>query len=303
MRCLLVGVWLLLAPLVSSSGSAQDAPQPTVLSALGAIQHACRDSEDAGPRRLYAVDVPRFSFVRYDAAAGKLEIDMRRNLRIFGGAAELFPSDLEAIAFTAGADRATELRRVASEGAKLRLGFFLSFDEPSRHACLIRPAAGVTTVRIDLAFVELLSTDGSVLARDDTDRLRSWADDAEQDGVPGRGPRGVLGSASLSGNGQLPEAWQTGIANASVGPLARDLSRCMAAAVTRGADNAADVVLRLTLDGETGQVEESEVELSSLGDDEGAACVARVVKARLRLHPSRGAGRVTLSVPVRLRGE
>ncbi|NOY91239.1 MAG: hypothetical protein GXP55_08515, partial [Deltaproteobacteria bacterium] len=151
MRSLVVAGLLLVFSQLLSPVSAQTAPAATPLTRLEALQQACRASEQQGRRRLYAVELTRFSFAPYDAAAGKLEVAAERNLRLFGGSAELFTAELEPITFTAGSERAAVLRRVASAGATLRLGFFLAFDRPTRRACLIRPAVGVTTVRADLA--------------------------------------------------------------------------------------------------------------------------------------------------------
>jgi len=301
----LFAILLILAPLLGgvAPARAQTFPQATGLADLSSLQQACRDSEGEGRPVLYAVSLPRFAFDTYDAAEGKLEVASRRNLRIFGGAAEIFTAELQPIAFSAGAERAAELRRVAAEGASLTLGFFLAFDRPSRRACLIRPAAGVTTVRVDLAFVELVSADGHVLARDDTDRMRAWADDEERDGIPGQGPRAALGDPSSSGASAIPDAWRRGVQRAGAGRLTRDLGRCHAAAVRRGGSPSADVILRLTLDGSSGRVQQAEVELSSLGDEEGTACVARVVQASLRLHADPSAHRVVMSLPVRLRAD
>lgn len=296
--------WLLQAVLlVSLTSGRASAQQATPLRTLDDLKAACRGSAEEGRRRLYAVELSNFQLGAYDAAAGEVEVDAEHNLRLFGGAAEIFTSALEPIAFTAGAERATELRRVAGQGATLRLGFFLGFDNPARRACLIRPAAGVTTARIDLAFVELVSADGHVLARQDTDRLRAWADDEERDGVPGHGPRAALGEASPIGAGAISSAWEQGLARANTGRLLRDLGRCHAAAVQRGAPGSAEVILRITLEGASGRVVESEVELSSLGDAEGSACVGRVVQSRLRLHADPSLRRLTLRLPVRLRAD
>ena len=55
------------------------------------------------------------------------------------------------------------LRR--ERGARLRLGFFIGFDEPDRTACLLRSRHAVTTVRMDVAYVELVARDGTILAK------------------------------------------------------------------------------------------------------------------------------------------
>jgi hypothetical protein len=61
-------------------------------------------------------------------------------------------------------------------------------------------------------------------------------------------------------------------------------------------------VVRLSVDTRSGRVVGTEVELSSLGSQGGAACVARALREHLHLEPAPqlGVARVDLSVPVRL---
>lgn len=264
------------------------------------LHRACREAEQPGRRTLYSVVIPPRSYRLGPLDdEGFLPIDTRRNLRAFDGAAQLFPSSMESIGFIAGRARARELIDAVRQGAPLRIGFFLGFDNPDRSPCLLRPAA-VTTVRMDVAYVELLRRDGRVLAREDTERLRAWIDDRAIDAVPGRGPRGVLGAASRVGAGIAPEPWQRALAAANQGAVHDAIGACHAAGVTRGASAEGQVVVRLAVDGRSGAVRESEVELSSIGDDEEASCIAQAIGRHLRLPPSTEGGTIALSVPVRL---
>ena len=109
------------------------------------------------------------------------------------------------------------------------MGFFLAFD--GGQACLVRPAAAVTTVRIDVAYVELLNGRGQVLAREDTERLRAWRDDD----VPEPGLS--FGDLEVEeGNALVTRALQSKRAV---------LSACFSNAVSRGASRRAMVTLRL----------------------------------------------------------
>jgi len=299
-------VWCRVALAIAISGAAIAAPSSAQTGAqhvdsLRSLQRACRQAEGEGRRELLVLSFPAgsWSFGRYDAREGFLPIDTRRNLRAFDGAAELFPSGMEEVGFIVGEERATELRRRA-EGLTLRVAFFLGFDDTTRTLCLVRPAVGVTTVRMDVAFLELTARRGRVVARQDTDRLRAWMDDAERDAIPGEGPRGAIGAATRSdGAGIAPESWQQVIAAENRGGTARALSRCHAEGLEHGASDGT-IVVRALVDPRTGRVSRSEVELSSVGNDTAAACVARAI-SHITFAPEPALGSsVMLSLPVRL---
>jgi len=230
-----------------------------------------------------------------------MPIDTRRNLRALRGALELYPSGMETVGFVASRDRAAELVEAVRAGARLRVGFFLGFDDPRATRCLLRPAAGVSTVRMDVAFIELLDPRGAVLAREDTDRLRAWLDDASGD-VPGEGPRAAVGTPFLVGRaGQTPAPWRQALEGAARGPLGRALGGCHASGIARGGEGAGQVVVRLTIDARSGAVQQSEVELSSVEDDEEATCIARAFSSfSFSPAPELWGPPVSLSVPIRL---
>jgi len=267
------------------------------------LHRACRESEEPGPRQLYIVTIPSrgWAFGAYLDADQFLPVDLRRNLRAFRGSAEIFPSRLESVGFVANARRVADLRRACHGGAQLRVGFLLAFDDQERRACLVRPAAGVTTVRADIAFVELIDARGRIVARDDTDRLRAWREEQEEDAVPGSGPRGAIGSATVAGAGTaVPAPWQEALTSAGRGAIGRAIATCHTAGVSRGADPDGQVVVHLRVDGRSGQVRASEVELSTIGDATDAACIARAFMSGVTFPPDSRGGLVELSVPVRL---
>jgi hypothetical protein len=239
---------------------------------LETLHDACHSAPRRDRAVLYMTQLENFRFHAHDARSGLLAVDTRRNFRILEGAAELFPSGLESIGFPATRDRAGELRRY---GRKLRVGFFLAFD--GGQACLVRPAAAVTTVRIDVAYVELLNGRGQVLAREDTERLRAWRDDD----VPEPG---------LS-FGELEVQEGDAIVTGALQSKRAALLACFTSAVARGATRRAMVTLRLRVTG--GRVAHVETELSSLGDREGVECL----RASLLGAPANGTGLVR--VPLR----
>lgn len=279
------------------------------LASVGELHRACRASERPGRRQLHVLTVHSgdWQFSRYMRGDRFLPVDTHRNLRALNGSVELFTAGFETVGFGARGDRVQELRTAAEAGAHLRVGFFLAFENLSRRACLIRGATvGVTAVRIDLAFSELVDAEGAVLAREDSERYRAWADDDEADGVEGEGPRGAVFPAMISGGaGVAPEPWQRTLEAANQGPLRAALASCHAAAVERGASESAQIVVRLTVDPRSGSIRGREVELSSLADAEGATCVGAALATHLRF-PSVGEHQtraIELSVPVRLRAD
>lgn len=273
-------------------------PRGTPVSSLDQLHQVCRRAHRGEPPALHAITLGsgQWAFGRYLFDDEFLPVDTRRNLRLFQGSAELLPARLQSIGFAVPEDRAGELRRAHRGGARLRIGFFLGFDDPDRDACLIRPAAGVTLVRAEIAYVELVDAQGRVMQRENDDRLRAWLDDEAHSAVPGSGPRGIV-LAPTTG----PDAWREAIGAAGRGGITRVLSACHAGGVERGASRHGEVVVRATVDPRTGAISRAEVELSSIGDDEDAECVARAVaQMRLPPDPASRATSVEISIPVRL---
>ena len=168
--------WLVIA-LVQVASPALAQVAPTAITSVEEMHRACRESRERTRPVLYAIELERFAFGAWLEDDGVLLVDTRRNLSAFDGRVSLLPAGLETIALQADQAAADRLR--AATGTRLRIGFFLGFDEPERDPCLVRSAAAVTIVRFELAYAELLDARGQSIARSDTDRLRAWADDAQ----------------------------------------------------------------------------------------------------------------------------
>lgn len=272
--------WLCCALLAIGSPGAALAERP--LESLNALKEACREARAPGRRALYVVELEGFRFARSNEE-GFLPVDTRRNLRAFGGAAALFPSELEPIGFRANDERQAALREARDAGAKLRVGFFLGFDGEGQ-PCVLRAAVSVSTVRMDVAFLEMVDSRGRVIARDDTERLRAWRDDIERDGIPGEGPRVAVDD--VWGNA-VPPATVTAVRR-----LSPALAQCHAAHVRRDGPTEARALVQLTV--ADGVLQEPTLAFSTFTDERFGACILRVLKdAQL----SMSAGSVT--VPLR----
>jgi hypothetical protein len=123
--------------------AAQDEP----LADLAAVHAACRSADDEGEHdHLYSLllDGSATLVPREGDEEGEIlyTIPDARSLRSMGGSVQLVPSHLEPIAFVANEERARTLEVARARGARIRLGFFLGFDEPERRACLVRASQG-----------------------------------------------------------------------------------------------------------------------------------------------------------------
>ena len=276
---------VVLASLVAVVAQPAAAQGRTELDGLGAVRRACGRARRPGRRLLYSIIVPagRWTFGGDRAEDGLLRVGGPANLSALGGAVELVPSGLEDFGFVARPAQA-ETMRAQQENWDLRVGFFIGFDNHDRSLCLLRPAAGVSIIRADIAFVELLDSSGAVAARQDTERLRAWLDDADRDGIPGSGPRAAIAGAVMTqGSTAVPDRWTTALAAQGAGALGAALSRCHAAGVQRGANADGQVVVRLEVDSASGRIRAAAPELSTLGDDEESNCLAAAFPAHARL--------------------
>ncbi|MCA9573783.1 MAG: hypothetical protein R3B40_14995 [Polyangiales bacterium] len=272
------------------------------VSDYGGLEQACEGARDTGPRRLYQVMVESgdWQFAAYDEGRGALPVDARPSLRVLAGVAAFLPSGLERLEFPVDEEGAATLRERSARGA-LRVGFFLGFDGQPARACLVRGPATQSLVRGDLAYLELLDADGALVVRAEYDRLRAWADDPARVEVPGEGPRVVFGDPTSAHRGVRPAAAWIDPVRGRAAHIAR---RCYEPALARGARAHAMVVVRLTVDGSTGDVRAADVELSTLGDAEGARCIADALRDDVRVPRLRVATeRVLVRVSVTLVSE
>ncbi len=297
---------LVIAALLGLAHALPAAAQDEALLSLQAAHEACEVARDGEHDHLYSILLdPGWRFGGVDTELGEdgsvvsafLAVDTRRNLRALRGRVEALPAGLETIGFIASEERALELEAARAAGASIRLGFFLGFDEPARSACLVRGSHGVTTMRVDVAFLELVQPDGTVLAREDTDRFTSWSDDRARDAIPGSGPRAAVGSANVAPGVRAPEAWQRGLEASDVTAA---LSLCHREGVARGATGVGIARVRMAIDARSGRVSAARVELSNLGDDAENACIAEALtRVALPAGPPELAARVDVGVTIR----
>lgn len=274
--------------------------QDQALGDLTAVHAACRSADEEGVHdRLYSLVLD--GAVNLVAREGDEEgevlytIPDARSLRAMGGAVQLVPSHLEPIAFVANEERARSLEVARAHGARVRLGFFLGFDEPERRSCLVRASQAVTAVRVDVAFVELIEADGSVVAREDHDRLRAWSDDAERSAS--REPEASVGAPTTNGQ-PAPDAWTRALRTTAV---TRQLLACHVAGVANGASREAMVQVRLRVDARAGHIDDAVIEVGNVGNDEENACLLRAVRGVELAGVPSAPGNVDVRVPVQLR--
>jgi hypothetical protein len=246
------------------------------LDALPRVHEACLSARQRTRPRLYVMDVePGWRFGRRRSNAGVLPIDSQRNLVAIEGRVSILFSGLETVSFEAASEEAAAaLREAAGAGARLRVGFFLGFDDPGRQPCLVRGAHSITIVRADLAFAELVSSTDERIARTETDRFVAWSDDIEQLTIPGEGPRGTVEEARFVDGQAAPDTWLHALRAASARGA---IAQCHAAGIALGASREGEVVVRLNVETRTGRVRRADVALSSIGNTAEAECVARAV--------------------------
>lgn len=233
---------------------------------------ACEVAEQPGPRRLYRVDVPPGAFVLEDGEDGQLVLPVRRALRVVRGQVEIFPSHMTPWHLSTDPGTARRVRRAASTGGHLRVGFFLGFDEHRKQVCVIRPQSGVTTVRADLAYIDVVSANGALVMRESTERLRAWLDDrpsATEGGTTGPSVR--LMYATVAGQGKDTEAsaaWLGVLRTQVVLPA----QSCLRSAQDARLPRELTVIVQWPVE-RTGRPGAPTVQLSDLGEGRLDACV------------------------------
>lgn len=272
------------------------AAQGTALDSIEAVHEACTDARELEGQRLFVLEVEEgWRFAGY--RDGALRIDTGRNFRALDGHVSVLVPREEHLGFELSEEDAA---RVRGSDARLRVGFFLGFDDSTRQPCLVRSRFAVTIVRADVAWIELVDASGARVARGETDRLRAWNDDREALAIAGQGPRGAIEAARFTNGTAPPETWQGALESAGT---REGIARCHTEGVARGAAREGRVVVRLNVETRTGRVRRADVALSSLGDAEEAECIARALGASSTLPPgptSWQAEVVDLAVPVRL---
>ena len=236
-----------------------------------------RRRQDA-EHRLYVAIVPSqgFALANYDLSERRLVLDTGRGFRLGENAELLTNLETGAIGFRLAPEAADHaLVERAAGKLFLRVVFRPTYSNMRRQACLWISGGGVVKMEIDLEAVALIAPDGSRLAQGDNSPSTDLDAPVTKPQIVIRRPRSATG-------GDVPEALAK--ASAEIGPL---LLPCYQKALERRPSLRGTLVLGIKL-GPDGSVEESRMELSSLGDEFLAVCAAgKVGKAKLTAGPAR----------------
>ena len=244
-------------------------------------EHA-RRRQDAERRRYVAV-VPAqgFALASYQLGERRLVLDTGRGFRLADNAELLTNLETGAIGFRLPPETADRVLVERATGKVfLRVVFRPIYSKLRQQTCLWISGGGVVKMEIDLETVALLAPDGSRLAQGDN------SPDADLD-APVTNPQIAVRRPRSATGGDVPDILAK--ASMELGPL---LLPCYQKALERRPSLRGTLVLGLKI-GPDGSVEESRMELSSLGDEFLAACAAtKAGKAKL----SAGPGRISVTV-------
>ena len=240
-------------------------------------------SRQDAERRRYVAVVPAqgFALGSYELGERRLLLDTGRGFRLAENAELLTTLETGAIGFHLSPEAADQVlvKRAASK-LFLRVVFRPTYSKLRQQSCLWISGGGVVKMEIDVEAVALLALDGSRLAQGDN----SPGSDLD---APVKRPQIVIKRPRSATGGDVPDTLAR--ASAELGPL---LLPCYRKALEMRPSLRGTLVLGIRL-GPDGSVEESRMELSSLGDEALAACAtAKVSKAKL------AAGSARLSVTV-----
>ncbi len=236
-----------------------------------------RQRQDA-EHMLYVAMVPAqgFALANYELGERRLVLDTARGFRLGENAELLTNLETGAIGFRLAPEAADHVLVERAAGKLfLRVVFRPTYSKMRQQACLWISGGGVVKMEIELEAVALLAPDGSRLAQGDNNP------GADSD-TPVSKPQIVIRRPRSTAGGDVPEALAK--ASAELGPL---LLPCYQKALEMRPSLRGTLVLGVKL-GPDGSVEESRMELSSLGDEFLAACAAaKVGKAKLTAGPAR----------------
>lgn len=239
-------------------------------------EHA-RRRQDAERRRYVAI-VPAqgFALANYELRERRLVLDTGRGFRLGENAELLTNLETGAIGFRLPPEAADHVLVDRAAGKVfLRVLFRPTYSKMRQQACLWISGGGVVKMEIDLEAVALLAPDGSRLAQGDNTPGNDLDAPVTNPQIVIKRPRGATG-------GDVPDPLAR--ASTELGPL---LLPCYQKALEMRPSLRGTLVLGIKL-GPEGSVEESRMELSSLGDESLAACaVAKVGKAKLAAGPGR----------------
>jgi hypothetical protein len=239
-------------------------------------QHAGR-RQDAERRRYVAI-VPAqgFALSNYELGERRLVLDTGRGFRLGENAELLNNLETGTIGFRLPPDAADHILVERAAGKVfLRVVFRPVYSKLRQQACLWISGGTVVKMEIELEAVALLAPDGSRLAQGDN------SPDTDLD-LPVTKPQIVIRRPRSATGGDVTDALAR--ASAELEPL---LLPCYQKALEARPSLRGTLVLGIKVAAD-GSVEESRMELSSLGDEFLAACAAaKIGKAKLAAGPGR----------------
>ena len=244
-------------------------------------EHA-RGRQDAEHRRYVAlVPAQGVALANYELGEGRLVLDTGRGFRLAENAELLTNLETGAIGFRLPPDAADHVLVERAAGRLfLRVMFRPLYSKMRQQACMWISGGGVVKMEIELEAVALLAPDGSRLAQGDN----SPSTDLD---APVTKPQIVIMRPRSATGGDVPDALAR--SSTELGPI---LLPCYQRALEMRPSLRGTLVLGIKV-GPDGSVEESHMELSSLGDEALAACAAaKAGKAKL----SAGPGRMSVTV-------
>jgi hypothetical protein len=235
-------------------------------------------SRQDAERRRYLAMVPAqgFALANYELGERRLVLDTGRGFRLGDNAELLTNLETGAIGFRLPPDAADRVLVERAAGKVfLRVVFRPIYSKMRQQACLWISGGTVVKMEIELEVAALLAPDGSRLAQGDN------SPDTDLD-APVSKPQILIRRPRSATGGDVTDA----LARAST-ELEPVLLPCYQKALEARPSLRGTLVLGIKV-GPDGSVEESRMELSSLGDEYLAACAAaKVGKAKLTAGPGR----------------
>jgi hypothetical protein len=239
-------------------------------------EHA-RRRQDAEHRRYVAmVPAQGFTLANYDLGERRLVLDTGRGFRLAENAELSTNLETGAIGFRLSPEAADHVLVERAAGKVfLRVVFRPIYSKLRQQSCLWISGGTVVKMEIDLEAVALLAPDGSRLAQGDN------SPDTDLD-APVTKPQILIRRPRSATGGDVPDTLAR--ASAELGPL---FLPCYQKALEMRPSLRGTLVLGIKV-GPDGTVEESRMELSSLGDEFLATCAsAKAGKAKLAAGPGR----------------
>jgi len=239
-------------------------------------QHAQRRQDAEHNRYVAMVPAQGFALANYDLGERRLVLDTSRGFRL-GESAELLTNlETGTIGFRLAPEAADHVLVERAAGKLfLRVVFRPTYSKMRQQACLWISGGSVVKMEIELETVALIAPDGSRLVQGDNSAGADLDAPVRRPQVVIRRPRSVTGA-------DVPDTLAR--ASAELGSM---LMPCYQKALEMRPGLRGTLVLGIKIAAD-GSVEESRMELSSLGDEALAACAAaKAGKAKLAVGPAR----------------